>query len=73
MEIERQEWVTCIECICMDGSSLSPMIIFKDTKSLKKWIPENTEATEINWKISENEWTFNDFTVQWFREIFESQ
>ena len=28
LEIGRQEWVTCIECVCMDGSPLSPMIIF---------------------------------------------
>ncbi len=25
----RQEWVTAIECICADGSSLPPLIIFK--------------------------------------------
>jgi hypothetical protein len=54
LEIGRQEWVTCIECICADGSSLSPMIIFKGTKPLKKWIPESTEATEASWKTNEN-------------------
>ncbi len=25
----RQEWVSVIECICMDGTSLPPLIIFK--------------------------------------------
>ena len=25
----RQEWVTVMECICVDGSFISPMIIFK--------------------------------------------
>ena len=25
----RQEWVTAIECICADGSSVPPVIIFK--------------------------------------------
>ena len=45
----RQEWVTSIECICMDGNSLSPMIIFKGAKPLQKWIPEGTEgAAEVS-------------------------
>src|SRR5947207_7124042 len=74
MEIGRQEWVTCIECICMDGNSLSPMIIFKGAKPLKKWIPESTEgATETVWKSSENGWTSNDLAVQLLREVFEPQ
>ena len=74
LEIGRQEWVTCIECICMDGNSLSPMIIFKGAKPLDKWIPESTEgATDASWKTSDNGWTSNDLTVQWLREIFEPQ
>lgn len=74
LEIGRQEWVTCIECICTDGSSLSPTIIFKGTKPLAKWIPESTEgAAEVSWKASENGWISNDLAVQWLREVFEPQ
>ena len=25
----RQEWVTVMDCICVDGTSIPPMIIFK--------------------------------------------
>src|SRR5208282_4454540 len=28
-EPDRQEWVTIMDCICADGTSISPMIIFK--------------------------------------------
>ena len=74
LEIGRQEWVTCIECVCTDGSPLSPMIIFKGAKPLDKWIPGSTEgATEASWKASDNGWTSNDLAVQWLREIFEPQ
>ena len=31
----RREWVTIIECICVDGSSIPPLIIFKG-KNLSK-------------------------------------
>ena len=35
----RQEWVSAIECICADGSSISPLIIFKGENLSKQWIP----------------------------------
>ena len=74
LEIGRQEWVTCIECIYTDGNSLSPMIIFKNAESLDKWIPKSTEgATDASWKTSDNGWTSNDLAIQWLREIFEPQ
>ena len=25
----RQEWVSAVECICMDGTEIAPLIIFK--------------------------------------------
>ena len=32
----RQEWVTVVECICMNGTAISPLIIFKVKKLLTK-------------------------------------
>ena len=29
VEPGRQEWVTAVECICGDGTTISPLIIFK--------------------------------------------
>ena len=35
----RQEWVTAVECICADGSSILPLIIFKGEHLISDWIP----------------------------------
>ena len=29
VETGRQEWVSIVECICGDGTALSPLVIFK--------------------------------------------
>ena len=39
----RQEWVTVIECICADGTSIQPLIIFKGVNLQSGWIPTGTE------------------------------
>ena len=35
----QQEWVTVMECVCADGSSIPPIIIFKRENICKSWIP----------------------------------
>ena len=35
----RQEWVTAVECICVDGSKIAPFIIFKGQNIIQSWIP----------------------------------
>jgi len=35
----RREWLSVIECICMYGTSISPMIIFKEETLLSNWVP----------------------------------
>ena len=47
----RQEWVTVMDCICADGSSISPLIIFKGENLSKSWLPK--ELPE-GWHISCN-------------------
>ena len=37
----RQEWVTVVECICADGTSIPPYVIFKGKDLNIKWIPDN--------------------------------
>ena len=34
----RQEWVTVLECICADGTAISPLVIFKGEKLSSEWI-----------------------------------
>jgi hypothetical protein len=37
----RQEWVMDMECICVDGTLMPPLIIFKGENILDSWIPIN--------------------------------
>ena len=37
----RQEWVSVIECICGDGTAISPLVIFKGENLSTMWVPGN--------------------------------
>lgn len=64
----RQEWVTAVECICANGTSLPPLIIFKGKNLLRQWIPAGIYD---NWRFGCNKkgWTCNEDGLQWLREI----
>lgn len=66
----RQEWVTVIECICADGSSIPPLIIFKGENICKNWIPKQIPS---GWHISVNSkgWTSNIHGQEWLEKCFE--
>ena len=66
----RQEWVTVVECICADGTSIPPYVIFKGKDLNIKWIPDNIPQ---GWHItaSTNGWTSNDHGQDWLRTLFE--
>ena len=66
----RQEWVSAVECICMDGTSISPMIIFKGEKLLSNWIPGGLPK---DWVFACNSkgWTSNEHGLAWLQQVFE--
>jgi hypothetical protein len=65
----RQEWVTAVECICMDGSFIPPLVIFKGEKLSHQWIPASIHN---DWRFDCNikGWTSNKHGLKWLREIF---
>jgi len=67
----RQEWVTVMECICADGTSISPMIIFKGESLSTGWIPSGIVPKD--WFITNNSkgWTSNDHGLSWLQNCFE--
>jgi DDE superfamily endonuclease len=71
----RQGWITVMECICADGSSIAPMIIFKGENISKSWIPvEELKAVRAEgWHISCNTkgWTSNEHGLEWLKKSFE--
>lgn len=66
----RQEWVTTIECICADGTSISPLVIFKAENLNYQWIPASVAD---DWRFSCNTkgWTSNEHGLQWLQRVFE--
>ena len=66
----RQEWVTSVECICADGTAISPLIIFRGKSLQQQYIPVGLNT---NWVLSCNTkgWTSNEHGIQWLRLCFE--
>jgi hypothetical protein len=66
----RQEWVSVIECINMDGTVLPPFIIFKGKTLTGRWLPKDTP---IDWLFSVNTqgWTSNEHMKKWLLQDFE--
>jgi len=69
----RQEWVTCIECICADGTALDPLIIFKGDGNVNvQWIPKRVRD---KWYFAVNTkgWTSNIHGSEWMIQVFDMQ
>ena len=66
----RQEWVSAVECICMDGTTIDPLIIFKGQNILQSWIPKEVIS---KWHFSANTkgWTNNLHGLEWLKRVFE--
>ena len=65
----RQEWITVIECICADGTTIAPMVIFKGESLNARDVVEGAEG----WKFAFNSkgWTSNAHGLSWFHRCFE--
>ena len=66
----RQEWVTIIECICGDGSSIAPLIIFKGENLSYNWISKE-KAEDWHFSCNTKDWTSNFHGQEWMRKVFE--
>jgi len=66
----RQEWVTVIECICVDGTNIPPLVIFKGENFMSNLIPQDALA---DWKFSNNSkgWSSNEHGLMWLKKCFD--
>jgi len=66
----RQEWTTVVECICADGSSVPPLVIFKGENLLHSWLPSQLPE---GWVFCANSkgWTSNYHGLKWLTKCFE--
>jgi len=58
-----------IECICGDGTAISPLVIFKGENLQTAWIPNDMEKS---WKFTCNTkgWTCDKIGEEWFTQCF---
>ena len=66
----RQEWVTSVECICTDGTSIPPLIMFKAESLSRAWIPASIHRS---WCFSYNSkgYTSNQHGLEWLTCCFD--
>ena len=61
-----------VECICVDGSIVPPLVIFKAEKLSTQWIPASIHG---NWRLNCNSkgWTSNKHGLDWLVRCFEPE
>jgi hypothetical protein len=66
----NREWVTAIDCICADGQSLPPVIIFEGKMHQSTWYDIELPR---DWAIgvSDNGWTDDILGLTWLKTVFE--
>jgi len=67
----RQEWVTVVECISADGSSIPPLVIFKGKNVSSSWIPQKALNMKMHFSGSVNGWTNNEIGLYWLKNCFD--
>ena len=55
----KQEWITVIECISVDGSSIPPIVIFKGENLMTSWMPQPAPKVDTFHVIQKDEQVMN--------------
>jgi hypothetical protein len=63
------KWVTVIECIAANGSSLPPYIIFIGQEAETQWWPISKTLTRWIWAFSPKGWTDNELGKDWLKRV----
>jgi len=69
-----REWITLVACICMDGTALSPSIIYQsDSSTLQdSWLEDfDPDEHDCNFIASPSGWTNNEIGLAWLINIFD--
>ena len=67
----RQEWVSVIESISMDGIALPPFIIFKGKTLTGKWLAETNAPLDWIFSVNSRGWTSDAHMKKWLTQTFE--
>ncbi|CAG7852079.1 SubName: Full=Related to transposase-Aspergillus fumigatus {ECO:0000313/EMBL:CCA75029.1} [Serendipita indica DSM 11827] len=62
---KHREMATVIECICADGTAISPMVIFKGKRMSKLWFTQNFGGMSPVIATSSEGWTDQELGALW--------
>lgn len=69
----NREWITLLACVCGDGSSLPPTLIYEGKAGIQSSWVDDVEAGkhEVFIGNSTSGWTNNDLGLAWLEQVFE--
>jgi hypothetical protein len=76
LEDGSSEWITVVACICLDGSVLSPSLIFKAANGAiqTSWVDAVQAGNHSVFTTSSpSGWSNNDIGLHWLKEVFERE
>jgi hypothetical protein len=69
----NREWITTIACICADGTSLTPALIYQAlTRNIQDtWLQDfNPALHKAFFASSPSRWTNNNLRLRWLEQVF---
>jgi hypothetical protein len=69
----NREWITLVACVCADGSSLPPTLIYEGKAGIQSsWVDDiEVGQHEVFIANSPSGWTNNDIGLAWLEQVFE--
>jgi hypothetical protein len=68
-----REWITVVGCICADGTTLPPLVIYKSKASTVQdsWLEDfDAEKHDCWFTSSRNGWTTDEIGLKWLDQLF---
>ena len=63
-------WITIIECIRANGTSLQPSIIFKSVNAQSAWMPKDRPLPDWHYQCNLSGWTNSTLSYWWLETCF---
>jgi hypothetical protein len=69
----NREWITVLACICADGSSVEPAVIYEGMGTLRdRWVHDiEAGKHQVFCATSPSGWTNNDLGLAWLEQVFD--
>lgn len=67
----NRTWVTFIVCVCADGTTLTPAIIFDGQSIGENWMDQLSMEDQYFVTASNKGWTNSDIGLEWLTKVFE--